>query len=58
MTYQTLKTSLTKAFTAVTLAGAMTGCATLCDKQCNLEQSARAMTSSSDVGIRAMGVGA
>ena len=57
MTYETMKKSLVKAFAAVAVAGSVTGCATLCDKACNLEQSARAMTSPSDVGIRAMGVG-
>lgn len=35
---------------------ALTGCATMCDRQCNLEKSARAMTTSSDVGIRASAV--
>ncbi|MGZ9097970.1 MAG: hypothetical protein ACXW30_06725 [Micavibrio sp.] len=56
MSYAALKSSLVKAFTAVAVAGAVSGCATMCDKQCNLEQSARAMTGSSDVGVRAMGV--
>lgn len=57
MTYETMKKSLVKAFAAVAVAGSVTGCATVCDKACNLEQSARAMTASSDVGVRAMGVG-
>jgi hypothetical protein len=57
MAYETLKKSLVKAFAAAAVAGSVTGCTTLCDKACNLEQSARAMTSSSDVGVRAMGVG-
>lgn len=56
MTYTALKSSLVKAFAAVAVAGAVSGCATMCDKQCNLEHSARAMTGSSDVGVRAMGV--
>jgi len=56
MTYTALKSSLVKAFAAVAVAGSVTGCATICDKQCNLEHSARAMTASSDVGVRAMGV--
>lgn len=51
-----LKNSLVKAFAAVAVAGAVSGCTTLCDQRCNLEQSARAMTSSPDVGVRAMGV--
>lgn len=56
MTYSATKTSLVKAFAAVAFAVSATGCATVCDKACNLEQSARAMAGSSDVGIRAMGV--
>ena len=56
MGYAVLKKSLVKAFAAAALAGSVTGCATMCDKQCNLEHSARAMTASSDVGVRAMGV--
>lgn len=56
MTHSALKNSLVKAFAAVAFAGTVSGCATVCDQRCNLEQSARAMTGSSDVGIRAMGV--
>lgn len=51
-----LKRSLAKAFAVAAFAGAASGCTTLCDQRCNLEQSARAMTNSADVGIRAMGV--
>lgn len=56
MTHARLKNALVKAFAAVAVAGSVTGCATMCDQRCNLEQSARAMTNSTDVGVRAMGV--